>query len=207
VQIILDDVLYELEIPEYLSKKDKLVSFTTYKNDEKKVSLLDTLLDEWGGYLIQCRLRLKKMIDEGMRYKYDSKPVYDVIEAIVDLFEEFPFMAKTLAKLREEGEEGIIRPTGKIYEEDGKKWFHKSDFKTRAGAEALRRRKLVKYIVPTIDGYPDYENMGWIGPVITSFPQFYKTFSELFKERMRGNSKFEKAYKVLERVEKERRLA
>jgi len=100
--------------------------------------------------------------------------------------------------------EGIIRASGKMYEEDGKKWFHRPDRKTKAGAEALRKRKLTKYVVPTKNGYPDYEKIGWIGPIVTSFREFHETFSELFKERIEKDKDYEKAYEILERVGRER---
>lgn len=202
MQILPDDTIYELSIPDYVLKKDKIVNFTTYKNEEMESSLFDVIWNEWGEYLIQYRSEKVEVRSDGITRIKFPEPVYDVINAILKFFKtECSYMDIALVKLLSD-KEGIIRASGKMYEEDGKKWFHKPNRKTKAGAEALRKRKLTKYVVPTKDGYPDYENIGWIGPTITSFREFHGTFSELFKERMGWDEDYEKAYKVLERREK-----
>lgn len=208
MQISPDDVIYELDIPRALLKKDKIVSYTTYKNEESESSLLNAILEIWGPYLIQYRKKEVNSSKNNIRRIIYPDPVYVVLGAIIDLLtpDDSSHMDKALVKMYEDGK-GIIRAFGKEYEENRKKWYHKPDFDTKSGAVGLYELGLADYVVPTIDGLPDNENVGWVCSSFREFPEFHETFSKLLKSRIqenKENSKFEKAYKILEELSEER---
>jgi len=157
---------------------------------------------------MQYRSKTKEAVGNEIKCKKDPRPIYVVMEAIMNLLTTdayAPNMDQTIAKLFDER---IIRFSGKWYEEDGKRWFYRPDTKTRIAAQALIKMGLVKYVVPTEDGYPDWENIGW---ALTSFREFHETFSELLYRKIRENNEkgqrnriYEKAYEVFEKIRVER---
>lgn len=190
--------LFETTLPKYLLYNDKKVSFTTYENQPKEVSLLNAIVE-------RHRKHLNDIQDE-----LGPDATYVVVDAILDLYKtEYPDMDKAFVKMFEEGK---IHYCEKFYDADGQKWSHKVEPRTRTAAQAMYKRNLAKYVVPLVNGLPDNTGIGWVLHDIT-LKDFYEIYSSLFfkriqegKEKNKVDEKYEKAYEILQELSRKKRF-